>query len=224
MSDIPVAVRRLVETWQDRGFPTQPGIVWPQERWIDEFPAYRLLLSQLPRVLDRSALRVACANASASPEAAEGAFVAVMAWGYGRVGYGPYRVLAILSGNGAAGHLHSVVQTLLAGGAVAAYRRLADPADCRLRGLGPSFGTKFLAFCSSEIERPALILDEMVASWLLRSAGLRFTHGRWHPRSYKAYFDAMHSWADEVGVRAEDIERCIFSDEAASRPGNQWGT
>jgi hypothetical protein len=99
----------------------------------------------MPDLLDRSVLRYACEGATADADAAERAFVAVMAWGYGSIGYGPFRTRNVLAKTlRTSDRLAAVARTLTEDGAVAAYERLATNADCRLRGFGPAFGTKYL--------------------------------------------------------------------------------
>jgi hypothetical protein len=97
-----------------------------------------------------------------------------MAWGYGRVGYGPYRVHRVLETTLDAGSiLQSAAGELGSGGPVRAYVLLGEHGAARLPGLGPAFGTKFLYFCSPSGASPALILDRLVADWLREHAGLR---------------------------------------------------
>ena len=147
-------------------------------------------------------------------------FMAAMAWGYGSTGYGRYRVMRMLKNGDAAERLHSVVRMLQDAGAVAAYEHFGTTA--RLPLLGPSFGTKFLAFCSN-VEHPrALIFDAMVSKWLRENAGVRLVHERWHTRSYAEYLRLVHEWAEALGVRPDDVEFCMFAAEVAKRPGNQW--
>ena len=148
--------------------------------------------------------------------------MAVMAWGYGSTGYGRYRVQLMMENGDAAERLYAVVQTLRDAGAVAAYDRFRTSA--RLVKLGPSFGTKFLAFCS-KVEHPrALIFDAMVSKWLRENAGVRLVHERWHTRSYAEYLRLVHEWAEALGVEPDDVEFCMFAAEVAKRPGNHWAT
>jgi hypothetical protein len=64
---------------------------------MDQFPAHVPVLAALPDRLSRELVRQACRDAAGTPAAALDAFIAVMAWGYGRVGYGPYRVRRVLA-------------------------------------------------------------------------------------------------------------------------------
>jgi hypothetical protein len=124
---LPVAVRSVVEEWRGKGAQAQAGIIWPRHRWIETFPEHRELFLELPIRLDRPAVRKHCLEASATPYAAEEAFLVVMAWGYGTVGYGPYRVERILMATSRAScRLREASVALVTDGPLAGYRALAD--------------------------------------------------------------------------------------------------
>jgi hypothetical protein len=50
------------------------------------------MFTGLPDRLTRPVVRGACLRAADAPADAARAFLTVMAWGYGQVGYGPFRV------------------------------------------------------------------------------------------------------------------------------------
>jgi hypothetical protein len=219
---VPHHMRRVVGAWRAAGSPPQDGIAWPRQRWIDQFTQFAPALTMLPDRLNRSVIRGACRRAVASAAEAEQAFLAVMAWGYGRVGYGPYRVRRLLDGTPDAGtQLQAAARALAGQGPVAAYARLGDHGVARLAGLGPAFGTKFLYFCSPPGSPPALILDRLVAQWLRGHTGLLLNAVRWSTATYARYLGSMHEWADELAVAADELEACVFS-EQAGLAGNQW--
>jgi hypothetical protein len=91
----------------------------------------------------------------------------------------------------------------------------------RLVGLGPAFGTKFLYFCSPPGDQPALILDRLMSRWLRDNAGLAFNEIRWSVSTYRRYLTTMYGWADELAVASDELEMCIFS-EQAGLAGSQW--
>jgi Putative 8-oxoguanine DNA glycosylase OGG-like protein len=186
------------------------------------FPSHAAMFAALPEHLDRTAVRQACVHASVSQAEAERSFLAVMAWGYGRVGYGPFRVRRVL--DAAAG---ADVRLQAAAGAAAdgrpddAYACLGDHGAARLPYLGPAFGTKFLYFCSPAGRRPALILDRLVSRWLRENVGLAFNEARWSVSTYTRYLETMVGWAGELALAADELEVCIFS--AQARLGDtQW--
>lgn len=219
----PDALALLLSSWRSFGMPTQPGVAWPRHRWIDAFPQHTDLLRALPDRLDRAAVRGRCAGAAFDGHSAEEAFITVMAWGYGVVGYGPFRTRRVLGESRAPDRLASVLRTLADTGAAAAYSRLARMDDCRLSGLGPAFGTKYLYFCQPAGQQVvALILDDLVSTWLRREAHLRLGSGMWSERTYRTYLGHMHDWARGLGCASDELEYCIFQAMASER-GNQWG-
>lgn len=152
---VPGSIRQIVETWRAAGAPSQDGIEWPRERWVAAFPAHAATFTALPDHLDRTAVRHACVHAAVSSTDAERAFLAVMAWGYGRVGYGPFRVQRVLAAAPAAGaQLQAAASSAAHGRPVEAYGCQGDHGTARLPHLGPAFGTKFLYFCSPTGLRP----------------------------------------------------------------------
>jgi hypothetical protein len=71
---VPLSVRRVVEAWRAAGSPSQAGIVWPLERWIDSFAAEATAFGVLPDRLTRPVVRGACRQAGESPAEARRAF------------------------------------------------------------------------------------------------------------------------------------------------------
>jgi hypothetical protein len=202
----------LVTNWRDRGAPAQKGILWSRSDWLLAFPEHEELLRRLPRLLDRACVREVCADATHDAAAAERAFLAVMVWGYGKVAYGRHRVREILAETQGADHLLvGVARTLANDGALAAYCRLGDGGDCRLKGLGPAFGTKYLYFCQPAGTEPvALIHDSNVAKWFFRYAALELPCDEWSESTYSRYLDQMCTWAGRLRCRPDDLELRIF--------------
>ena len=75
MTRPPAAVIRVVRSWQAKGRPRQPGILWRRERWLATFPESKHALNSLPNYLDRGIVRAACLHAPSSPAAARHAFL-----------------------------------------------------------------------------------------------------------------------------------------------------
>jgi hypothetical protein len=220
---VPESVTALVSECRSQGRLSQPGVTWPRQRWIEAFPAFEGTFASLPDLLDRDCVREACLRATDDPPAATAAFLAVMAWGFGSVGYGRFRTTAILTGTpDASVKLQSVAHTLVQEGPDGAYRRLARPADCQLRDLGPAFGTKFLYFCQPPGQAvTALILDQFVATWLARRTPLAVNPVPWSPSTYRRYLTHLHAWAGSMGCRPDELEYWMFRAIASER-GSQW--
>jgi len=147
-------------------------------------------------------------------------FLAAMIWGYGKVGYGPYRTAHVLSDTaGAAATLAEVAGVARDEGGPAAFELLADN---HLLGLGVAFATKYLFFCAAAGDgTPALVLDRLVRGWLARNAGwsLRLD---WRVGAYREYVETVTSWASELGCDASDLEFLMFAAAASSDSTSQW--
>ena len=85
MAVVPHDVRRVVGAWRRTGSPAQDA--WTLQRSIDQFTQFAPALTILPDRLNRSVVPGVCRRAAAGAVGAEQAFLAAMAWGYGRVGY-----------------------------------------------------------------------------------------------------------------------------------------
>jgi len=218
---IPLLMLRVVDAWRAAGSPPQEGMAWPRQRWTDQFPTHASTFANLPDYLTRSVVRRACLSAANGPADAERAFLAVMVWGYGQVGYGPFRVRRLLDTTPHAGaHLQAAATELASGGPVKAYAGLGDHGAARLARLGPAFGTKFLYFCSPARGRPALILDRLVARWLRDNTDLALNEARWSVSTYAGYLDAIFGWADELHVAADELEalHLLLASQARREP------
>jgi hypothetical protein len=220
---VPAAVQGVVDRWRAAGSPAQAGIAWPRQRWTEAFPEFRQLFDGLPDRLTRVAVRRHCQSAAESADDAERSFLVVMTWGYGDVGYGPFRVARILADTpNATGRLRDAATALADGGAVAGYRALADRRRSRLKWLGPAFGTKFLHFCTPAGQQPALILDRLVADWLRDNVATSFNPVPWDTAAFRRYVNLMSGWSSDLGIEPDQLEVCLFTEEAA-RTGSQWG-
>ncbi len=219
-SPVPTAVRRVMQRWRLGGQLAQPPVAWRRTRWTKYFPRHKVAFRRAPDLLDRVSLRYACKGAASGAGSAQNAFILIMAWRYGiEVGYGPWRTIRVLSGTDRAPQkLAAVAQTLRNHGAHAAYRRLADNGDCRLRWLGPGFGTKFMYFCqAADQNTTALVLDSLVAAWLRRNTELHFNPVPWSVSTYEQYLNEMHLWASSLECTPDQLEYCIFREMSIER-------
>jgi len=218
---VPDDLRRLYQGWLAAGRPGQMAFPWPRSRWVAEFPEHGSALRSLAPRLGRVDVREVARHAGVDGGSAVVAFLVVMAWGFGNVGYGPHRTRRILELTpDAPARLHKVAVTMASGTPTQAYSRLAG--DCRLRGLGPSFGTKYLAFCQPPSTEPvALILDNLVLEWLAAHGRADLMSATWSPVRYKSYLEQARVWADDLGCDPETVEWLIFQSASNDR-GNQW--
>jgi hypothetical protein len=221
VTDLPVpeALEETFKRWDGSGRPAQSGTAWPLASWETTFPDQKAYLASLPNPLDRQAVTEACASAAASPNEAVQGFIAAMIWGYGRVGYGPFRTARVLTGNQRSpALLQEAARRVQRSGGPASFEWLADH---RLHGLGVSFATKYLFFVYPDAPEPALILDRLVRSWLGRNIG-------WSPRldwrtaDYRKYISTVVNWATQLGISPDTVEYLMFTREVESDPASQW--
>ncbi len=157
---IPPALSEAVRRWREHGEPPQRASRWSRGSWLRYFPVHHAFLDSLPDGIDRDEATRHAAGAVTS-EGAERAFLAAMIWGYGPVGYGPWRTARVLTENPhASERLAEVARVARDRGGVAAFRELAKT---RLRYLGVAFGTKYLRFVTAALSQDAApILDAVV--------------------------------------------------------------
>jgi hypothetical protein len=158
---IPTALRSAIDHWRQAGQPDQQSVRWPRESWLRAFPELSSLLASLPEQMNRTEAAAVAAR-TRDEHSAVGAFIAAMIWGYGPIGYGPFRARRVLDQNpDAPVRLLACAETARNEGPLAAFRCLADRP---LRFLGPAFGTKYLCFCTRAVAdrhdgRTAPVLD-----------------------------------------------------------------
>lgn len=193
---------------------------WRRDAWLDAFPDRARVLAELPPTLDRATVKRTVEALPDSEEGVTAAFFVVMAWGFGRVPYGPSRVRRMfLPGNPPVpARLLEATRALRSGGAIAGYTALAGHA--RVKGLGPAFGAKYLFF-QSPVESTALVLDRLVSDWIADNCGLRLSATEWSVGTYRRYMERMLAWAEACGLEPDTLEMVLFT-EAATEDGGQW--
>jgi predicted house-cleaning noncanonical NTP pyrophosphatase (MazG superfamily) len=140
-------------------------------------------------------------------------FLMVMAWGYGRTGYGPSRTRAILDQAGAKKKIGLIVSETRTHGAAAGWDALVD--THHIKGFGMSFGTKLLYFAgygSEHFPRP-LILDELVRASLQKVArGTVPPKGNVSTADYVGYLELAEKWALDPAwkQRSDVVEYGLF--------------
>ncbi len=60
-----------------------------------------------------------------------------------------------------------------------------------------------------------------MAGWLRENTDLSLSEARWSVRTYQRYLEIMFGWADELDVAADELEGCIFAQQARL-DGGQW--
>ena len=260
---IPYRLRELVNSAQQTEDLVQAAMAWKPASWnrhFDRAPEnllsvdYQALITDLapstdgaqskriPRI-DRGTVRALCApdtlrtsGGDIDDTAVVKAFLASMIWGYGLVGYGPYRTERILTRDSAMSDKQAIEQLVeIAGiaqseGGVAAFDHVATQRRRRtpyLKFLGPAFGTKFLYFLTKATSVPTTpVLDSVVHGWLQQHAPEvgNFSLSWWDTASYERYVELLHSWAAELpalerrSLDADDLEFLMFNDARGQAP------
>jgi len=199
-----------VKAWQSQGSAQQRGFDWSasQENWKKSFPLEASFISKLKSEIDRAEVnRVVASTKFGIREK----FLAVMIWGYGNRGYGPYRVTKILSQSNSEAVLTQVYKLAQQGKPLEAYLYLSQN---RLKQLGPSYGSKFLSFCTPR-EIGAPIYDSLVARWVSDYAADDFADvstnsANWSLKTYTRYLEWITEHAKVLDSYSDEIEHVLF--------------
>lgn len=161
-------------------------------------------------------------------------FLLAMVWGYGLVGYGPFRTRRILDRPEAASELLEVAQVVQRDGGLAAFQLIADRRNggkrSFLKWLGPAFGTKYIYFLTAKNspKEPAPVMDAVVYRWFRKHApGRKLRVDFWHTPSYEQFLNSLAEWAADITeqfgqkIRIDDVEYLIFA-EGSRFEGNDW--
>ena len=184
-------VQRLLDAYVSRqGNYLEQGPLWSSRRWRDVVARE----AGFPRRLTRDYIfsRVSTLNNFVD---AEQVFVASMVWGYGNVGYGPYRVRQMVgSAELRLGEWVLEVAEAAKAGDHCAYEHIMSH---RLSHLGPSFSSKLAYFLTPGERSP--ILDSVVAAWVERhEGGGLFNADRWSVTQMCHYQEYVQLLLDEV--------------------------
>jgi hypothetical protein len=205
----------LVKKWNADGSPAQNGFDWTSGKcnWEKAFPRDKGFIAGLPSPIDRACVRDICESKKYSIREK---FLAVMIWGYGDRGYGPYRVTQMLSQKNSQDVLTAVFAICQNGDPKSAYEFLRIN---RIRILGPSYSSKFISFCTPR-HVGAPIYDSLIALWVEAFAAQEFADVKissevWNSKTYSRYWDWIKEHSDQLNCFPDDIELVLFSDAEA---------
>lgn len=263
----PTQLVRTFELWDRRQRQSQSAFVWKPDSWhrrfenlsVGEGVNLRQAVEKIQEAApgtgaaERSTIDRGTVRKLSSPmelrsgdederrQAAATAFVASMVWGYGQVGYGPYRTERVLTTSpdaiGSLIEVAQIAQDPMRGG-LEAFRHIQSERKKPggyLKYLGPAFGTKYLYFltkASDEVDTTP-VMDALVAKWFRQYAEsiAGFNLSWWDSKSYERYLHALGTWAREINdahprsapLDLDDIELLIFS---TTREGSSdaWGS
>ncbi|WCN82531.1 8-oxoguanine DNA glycosylase OGG fold protein [Micromonospora sp. LH3U1] len=181
----------------------------PPDAWPDTLPASG-------EIWRRDVFAVADAYRAGSASARQ-LLAAVLIWGYGPIGYGPWRATRSLGADPDGKRLAYALKDPVSDedGLRTAYRRFGDPDHARLPWLGPGLFTKVLYFAGYQRGvggvQP-LILDRVVASRLPAEAGVGRRNG-WSSEEWLAYLRWAAEQAQARGVEADTVEMMVVRDD-----------
>ena len=216
-------LKELVAEWKADGSPAQEAFDWSASRgnWVKAFPDHSTFLNSLPGEIDRSQVR---RISHASEYSIIEKFLAVMVWGYGDRGYGPYRVTQMLSQPHAESVLAKVYEFSQSGNPLEAYDFLRNN---RIRILGPSYGSKFITFCTPR-DVGAPIYDSLISFWVKAFAekefsGVPTSAENWNLNTYTRYWNWIKEHSDEFDCFPDEVELVLFRDaEKKFSKGSNW--
>jgi hypothetical protein len=204
----------LAELWKANGKPEQESFQWSKTsfRWQSALKEYAQFIDTLEPTLNRTQVKNIVCDQSVDIISR---FIASMIWGYGEVGYGPFRVKGILSNPDLDSKLQSTFDLANQGYWLESYARLRD---CKIKGLGPAYGTKWLFFCSGPGQEMP-IYDSVIAKWIASNAsedflGIPTSSEYWRPLTYKTYVEYLNRCARDLKISVGDIELLIYNDAA----------
>jgi hypothetical protein len=215
----------LLETWITEGSAQQEAFDTSSMRskWIEKFHNDTDFLSNLPLSIDRALLREYCH--STSPLNSFEKFLAVMVWGYGDRGYGPYRTKNIVENKKFEKVIFETIKLANSSNPIGSYDCLSSE---RLHGFGPSYGTKLISFCTPrEISAP--ILDSYIITWINTWETNLLLKDRKIPKSWDKnfYFDYsvwIEAHAEKYACYPDEVELVLFRDaELMFSDSSSWG-
>ncbi len=200
----------LIENNPSEFFAEQEGFDWSRSliNWKEAFPFEEVFLDNLPEKLDRAKVREVCDSDSHSVLQK---FLVTMAWGYGDIGYGPYRVSRMLEQANSLHILGKAIQEARSSSPLDAYAYLAAN---RIKIFGPSFGSKFLNFVTPrEVGSP--IYDSVIARWVGTFAkedflGVSTSSELWNLNTYSRYWYWVRFHAEKFEKYPDQVELGIF--------------
>jgi hypothetical protein len=199
-----------IQDWKCDGSIAQKGVDWTarEKNWTEGFPANKAFLTKLPKVIDREIVREICNSHSNSIVEK---FLTTMVWGYSDRGYGAFRVSTMLAEEHAEKTLLQVTKLANESNPKEAYNFLKTN---RIHNLGPSYGTKFIAFNTPRMAS-APILDSLIILWLKEFAsrdfsGVTLSSTSWNTKTYAAYCDWVGSHAETASCFPDEVELVLF--------------
>lgn len=229
---MPEVLAHTYERWNRASRPAQVASHWNPKAWSRQLPQYASFFDDLGTDHLNRVEAVEKAPVVVDENTAVEVFLLAMLWGYGPVGYGPFRTRRILDRPEAKSELLEVARVAHQEGGLAAFELVAARrrASTFLKWLGPAFGTKYIYFLTAKDRgsQPAPVMDAVIYRWFRKHTPDRpLRVGYWDSASYRRFLDSLAEWAQEIGHRyghevgLDDVEYLIFA-EGSRFEGNEW--
>jgi hypothetical protein len=220
--EIDTGRRILAECVDGCKVRTEAPVCWSSRRWT-EAHVWSESIARRIRDLEGALVQGTCSDgrlwisrADVFSRAEVGGldlFLAVMAWGFGSIGYGWRRRADILkrAGEREIGEAVDRLRVAAKDGPEAAWRAWSRGGSAKVGGLGTAFASKVAYFAAydRDVGRGPLIADRNTACalWAL--------DGRWDSRASTEAYGGYVAWAErmarELGCHSDDIERALFT-------------
>lgn len=224
MNNIPGILQQQQSTLQQLNSETQ-HIPYRHAHWATHFaddPDFVYITTTYPDTLSRGNIAAIARYIHQHRERTwiRRLFLATMMWGYGTVGYGPYRTARMLTPSHATDVLSHAFTAIASGNLIDAYQQF------RLPMCGSAFFTKYFYFIGlgAHITPQPLVLDSVVINRLETLLQLdvtqyarvtRNTQGvisavGYDATGYLKYVQLLNMWAHVLECRADSIELFLF--------------
>lgn len=231
---VPEVLVQTFDRWDRAGRPTQTKSRWNTESWSRHLPDHASFLSSLGTDRMDRAQAIAAAPDVVDEDTAVQVFLLSMLWGYGPVGYGPFRTRRVLERAEAKSELLEVAQEARKSGGLAAFELIADrrrQTRSYLKWLGPAFGTKYIYFLTAQDTQhePAPVMDAVVYRWFRTHVPDRpLIVDFWHAPSYGTFLESLNEWSAGLSrepgqeLRVDDVEYLIFAEGNRFEDNAEW--
>ena len=225
--ETPQALIDTYTRWQKAGRTKQSPSHWKPQAWTRQLPQYASLLESIPKSPIGRTDGIQLVGDVADEESAVRVFLIAMIWGYGPVGYGPFRTRRVLESHDAPARLLEVAKIARSQGGLAAFEHIQKRRE-RDRGylkyLGPAFGSKYLYFLTASTPTVATtpVMDAIVARWFRKNVGSSPLNViPWDSHSYGTFLAHLDHWStslvggEDEPLNLADVEYLIFASEAS---------
>lgn len=231
---VPKILSQTFERWDRVGRPAQVQSQWNTDSWSRHLPEYAAFFSDLGTDRMNRTQAISAAPEVVDENSAVHVFLLSMLWGYGPVGYGPFRTRRILERAEAKSELLEVALEAKESGGLAAFELIArkrKQPGSYLKWLGPAFGTKYIYFLTAQDANhgSAAVMDAVVRRWFrIHVPDRPLIIDSWHAPSYSAFLDSLEEWASALRnksgekLNVDDIEYLIFAEGSRFENNAEW--